>query len=172
MTNLITDNYELTDKTDVFLEKLIMVKRNSKVTKGGRVFGFSALAVVGDKNGKVGIGRGKAKEVPVAIQKAMENAKRKLIFIKLNNGTIYHKISVKYCATKVVMLPASDGTGIISSFIMRSVFEAVGIRNVFAKCFGSKNTNNLVNCVIKGLLDMVRTVESNSIRKSSFKKDV
>ena len=170
MSNFNSDNYETTEKNDTFLEKLIIVKRNSKVTKGGRVFGFSALTVVGDKNGKVGIGRGKAKEVPFAIQKAMENARKNLIFIKLNNGTIYHKISMKYCATKIIMLPASEGTGIISSFIIRSVFEAVGIKNVFAKCFGSKNPNNLVNCVIKGLLYMMKHIESNSIRSTYLKK--
>ncbi len=169
MSNFTAENYESNDKNDVFLEKLIIVKRNSKVAKGGRVFGFSALTVVGDKNGRVGIGRGKAKEVPFAIQKAMENARRNLVFIKLYNGTIFHKISVKYCATKIVMLPASEGTGIISSFVMRAVFEAVGIRNVFAKCFGSKNPNNLVNGVMKGLLDMVKNIESNAIRSSCFK---
>jgi len=170
MSSFSTDNYESTEKADVFLEKLIIVKRNSKVAKGGRVFGFSALTVVGDKNGRVGIGRGKAKEVPFAIQKAMENARRNLTFIKLVNGTIYHKISVKFCATKIVMLPASEGTGIISSFVMRSVFEAVGIRNIFAKCFGSKNPNNLVHCVMKGLLEMVKNIESNAVRSSCLKK--
>lgn len=171
MSNFTPDNYDATEKNDIFLEKLIIVKRNSKVTKGGRVFGFSALTVVGDKNGKVGIGRGKAKEVPFAIQKAMENARRNLIFIKLNNGTIYHKISMKYCATKLIMLPASEGTGIISSFIIRSVFEAVGIKNIFAKCFGSKNPNNLVNCVINGLTNMMKSIESNSIRSTYLKKN-
>ena len=171
MSNFTPDNYDATEKNDIFLEKLIIVKRNSKVTKGGRVFGFSALTVVGDKNGKVGIGRGKAKEVPFAIQKAMENARRNLIFIKLNNGTIYHKISMKYCATKLIMLPASEGTGIISSFIIRSVFEAVGIKNIFAKCFGSKNPNNLVNCVINGLTNMMKSIESNSIRTTYLKKN-
>jgi len=170
MSNFNSENYENTEKSDIFLEKLIIVKRNSKVTKGGRVFGFSALTVVGDKNGKVGIGRGKAKEVPFAIQKAMENARKNLIFIKLNNGTIYHKVSIKYCATKLILLPASEGTGIISSFIIRSVFEAVGIKNIFAKCFGSKNPNNLVNCVIKGLLCMMKNIESNSIRSTYLKK--
>jgi len=171
MANLIADNYESTEKNDIFLEKLIMVKRHSKVAKGGRVFGFSALTVVGDRNGRVGVGRGKAKEVPFAIQKSMDNAKRKFIFIKLNKGTIYHKISAKYCATKIILLPASEGTGIISSFVMRSIFEAVGIKNILAKCFGSKNPNNIVNCVIKGLLSMVRTIESNSVRQSFLKRD-
>lgn len=172
MSNFTPESYENVEKNDTFLEKLIIVKRNSKVTKGGRVFGFSALTVVGDKKGKVGIGRGKAKEVPFAIQKAMENAKKNLISIKLNNGTIYHKISAKYCATKIVLLPASEGTGIISSFIIRSVFEAVGIKNIFAKCFGSKNPNNLVNCVITGLLKMMKNIESSSARSTYLKKKI
>ena len=171
MSSFVTDNYEASEKNDVFLEKLIIVKRNSKVAKGGRVFGFSALTVVGDKNGRVGIGRGKAKEVPFAIQKAMESARKNLVFIKLNGNTIFHQINVKFCSTKVVMLPASEGTGIISSFVMRSVFEAVGIKNIFAKCFGSKNPNNLVNCVMKGLLEMVHNIESHSVRLSCLKKN-
>lgn len=171
MNNLIIDNYELTEKSDTLLEKLIMVKRNSKVSKGGRVFGFSALTVVGDKNGKVGIGRGKAKEVPFAIQKAMENAKKNILHIKLNNGTIFHKITAKYCSTKIIMLPSIDGTGIISSFVTRSIFEAIGIKNILTKCFGSKNPNNLVNCVIKGLIQMSEQIEANSVRKKNIKKE-
>lgn len=171
MNNLIIDNYELTEKSDSLTEKLIMVKRNSKVSKGGRVFGFSALTVVGDKNGKVGIGRGKAKEVPFAIQKAMENAKKNILNIKLNNGTIFHKITAKYCSTKIIMLPSSEGTGIISSFVMRSIFEAIGIKNILAKCFGSKNPNNLVNCVIKGLLKMSESIEAHDIRKKHIKRE-
>ncbi len=164
MNNFINDNNSSTQKTNPYLEKLIIVRRNAKVTKGGRIFGFSALTVVGDKNGKVGVGRGKAKEVPHAIQKAMEYAKKNMVFIPLKDGTIYHTISIKFCATKIVMLPASKGTGIISSTIIRSVFEAVGIKNIFAKCFGSKNPNNMVRAVIKGLLNMVINIESNSIR--------
>ena len=171
MNNLIIDNYELTEKSDVLTEKLIMVKRNSKVCKGGRVFGFSALTVVGDKNGKIGIGRGKAKEVPFAIQKAMENAKKNIINIKLNNGTIFHKITEKYCSTKIIMLPCSEGTGLISSFVMRSIFEAIGIKNILAKCFGSKNPNNLVNCVIKGLFKMTESIEAHDVRKKNIKKE-
>lgn len=169
MTNFITD-YEPTEKTDNLLEKLIIVKRNSKVTKGGRVFGFSAITVVGDKNGKVGIGRGKAKEVPFAIQKAMEDARKNMINIKLNDGTIYHKISVKYCATKLIIAPASEGTGIISSYAIRAIFEVAGIKNIFAKCFGSKNPDNLVKCAIKGLSEIEKNVVSNFNRKNEIKK--
>lgn len=170
MANFIADGYEPSEKIDNLSEKLIIVKRNSKVTKGGRVFGFSAITVVGDKNGRVGIGRGKAKEVPFAIQKAMDDARKNIIFIKLNKGTIYHKISTKYCATKLVMLPASEGTGIISSYAMRAIFEVAGIKNIFAKCFGSKNPDNLVKCAIKGLMEIEKNVESNFNRKSELKK--
>lgn len=159
------DNYESVYKTGTYLEKLIFINRNSKVTKGGRVFGFSALTVVGNGNGKVGIGRGKAKEVPIAIQKAMENAKRNLIFITLNGTTIYHKIIIKYCATKIILLPASNGTGIISCSVMRAIFEVIGIKNIFGKCLGSRNPNNIANAVIKGLLDMQRTIDTNAYRK-------
>lgn len=171
MVNFIPDGYEPSEKSDNLFEKLIIVKRNSKVTKGGRIFGFSAITVVGDKNGKVGIGRGKAKEVPFAIQKAMENARKNIVFIKLNKNTIYHKIATKYCATKLVLLPASDGTGIISSYAIRSIFEIAGIKNIFAKCFGSKNPDNLVKCVIKALLEIERNIESNFNRKLEFNKN-
>ncbi|HFL8824208.1 MAG TPA: 30S ribosomal protein S5 [Candidatus Azoamicus sp. OHIO1] len=165
------ENVELTQKTDVYLEKLIVVRRNSKVAKGGRVFGFSALTVVGDRNGKVGIGRGKAKEVPFAIQKSMENAKANLVNVVINGSTIYHKILVKYCATKIVMLPASDGTGIIASSVMRSVFEAIGIKNVFAKCFGSKNPNNVVRAMLVGLLRMAENIKASSVRRREISRN-
>lgn len=171
MNKLITDNYDLIEKADTLSEKLILVKRNSKVSKGGRVFGFSAITVVGDKNGKVGIGRGKAKEVPFAIQKAMDNAKKNMIQIKLKNGTIFHKITEKFCSTKIIMLPGSEGTGIISSFAIRSIFEAVGVKNVLTKCFGSKNPNNLIKCVIKALIKMSNNVEAATIRKKIIKRD-
>ncbi len=171
MTKIVTDKSNLTEKTDGFFEKLIIVSRNAKVVKGGRVFGFSALSVVGNRNGNVGIGRGKAKEVPLAIQKSVDNAKRKMVFINIRKGTIYHKICVKYCATKLVMFPASEGTGIISSFIMRPIFEAIGIKSIFAKCFGSKNPNNIANAVIKGLSEMTEKIKSNSLRESYLKKN-
>lgn len=170
MSNLIIDHSDIVQKSDGLVEKLIVVKRTSKVSKGGRVFGFSALTVVGDKNGKFGIGRGKAKEVPFAIQKAMENARKNLIYVNLNGDTIYHTVMAKFCSTKVIMLPASKGTGIIASFVMRSIFEAIGVKNVFAKCFGSKNPNNIARCAIKCLLSMVRDVEANSVRSSLISK--
>lgn len=170
MSNLVIDNSDIIQKTDGFLEKLIVVKRTSKVSKGGRVFGFSALTVVGDKNGRFGIGRGKAKEVPFAIQKAMENARKNLIYVKLNGDTIYHSVQSKFCSTKIVILPASKGTGIIASFVMRSIFEAIGIKNVFAKCFGSKNPNNIARCLIKCLLRMMHDIDAKFARISYIRK--
>jgi small subunit ribosomal protein S5 len=171
MSNFIIDNSDVIQKTDGLLEKLIVVKRTSKVSKGGRVFGFSALTVVGDRNGRFGIGRGKAKEVPFAIQKAMENARKNLVFIKLNGDTICHAIKDKFCSTKMIMLPASKGTGIIASFVMRSIFEALGVKNVFAKCFGSKNPNNIARCAMKCFLNMGKDVEARSARYSFFVKN-
>ncbi len=141
-------------KNDIYQEKLICVSRNAKVVKGGRVFGFSALTVVGDGNGKVGVGRGKAKEVPIAIQKAMENARKNFIYIELNNGTLFHKVVAKHCSSKVIILPSRIGTGIIAGNVMRSVFEVIGIKDVLAKCIGSTNANNVVLATLKGLINM------------------
>lgn len=146
---------EVLPKSDGFQEKLVTVSRNAKVVKGGRVFGFSALTVVGDGNGRIGVGRGKAKEVPVAIQKAMESARRNLIRIELKGTTLFHQIKAQHGASKVIMLPASDGTGIIAGNAMRAVFEVLGVQNVLAKCIGSTNPVNVVYATIKGLQSMV-----------------
>ena len=133
------------------IEKLVAVNRVAKVVKGGRIFGFAALAVVGDGNGKVGFGRGKAREVPVAIQKAMEKARRNMISVPLNEGTLHYPVTASHGAAKVHMEPASDGTGIIAGGAMRAIFEVVGIHNVLAKCIGSSNPVNVVRATIKGL---------------------
>ena len=135
-------------------EKLVQVNRVAKVVKGGRIFGFTALTVVGDGNGKVGFGRGKAREVPVAIQKAMEAARRNMIQVDLNNGTIQYPVKAAHGASKVYMQPASEGTGVIAGGAMRAVFEAVGVHNVLAKCNGSRNPINLVRATINGLKQM------------------
>ena len=164
MVYITNENYDFIEKKDSIFEKLVTIKRSAKVTKGGRVFGFSAITVIGDKNGKFGIGKGKSKEIPSAIQKSIENAKNNLVFIKLNNGTIFSEIFVKYCSTKLIMLPAKDGTGIIAPFVIRTIFEAIGIKNIFTKCFGSRNQNNVINCAIKGLFEISKLVESSSIR--------
>ena len=145
---------ELTPKGDGYQEKLVAVSRNAKVVKGGRIFGFSALTVVGDGNGRVGVGRGKAREVPAAIQKAMENARRNLVHVDLNNTTLFHPVKAKHGASKVVLLPASEGTGVIAGGAMRAVFEVVGVQNVLAKCIGSTNPVNVVKATINGLVSM------------------
>lgn len=132
-------------------EKLVNIRRVAKVVKGGRIFGFSALTVVGDGNGRVGMGRGKAREVPVAVQKAMEAARKNMVNVNLHKGTLFHGVQTRHCSTKVVMKPASEGTGIIAGGAMRAVFECAGVHDVLAKCIGSTNPVNVVQATIKGL---------------------
>ncbi|MDO8312956.1 MAG: 30S ribosomal protein S5 [Sideroxyarcus sp.] len=136
---------------DGLREKMIAVNRVTKVVKGGRILGFAALTVVGDGDGKVGMGKGKSKEVPVAVQKSMEECRRKLVKVNLKDGTLHHAVIGRHGAAKVVMLPASEGTGIIAGGAMRAVFEAVGVRNVLAKCIGSSNPYNVVRATLNGL---------------------
>ncbi len=135
-------------------EKLVQVNRVAKVVKGGRIFGFTALTVVGDGNGRVGFGRGKAREVPVAIQKAMEQARRNMISVQLNGHTLQYPIKARHGASKVYMQPASEGTGIIAGGAMRAVLELAGVHNVLAKCYGSTNPVNVVRATINGLKQM------------------
>jgi len=135
-------------------EKLVAVNRVAKVVKGGRIFGFAALAVVGDGNGKVGFGRGKAREVPIAIQKAMEKARQNMITVPLNGNTLHYAITSDHGAAKVHMEPASEGTGIIAGGPMRAVFEVVGVQNILAKSIGSTNPVNVVHATINGLKSM------------------
>jgi small subunit ribosomal protein S5 len=137
--------------TDGLREKMIAINRVTKVVKGGRILGFAALTVVGDGNGAVGMGKGKAKEVPVAVQKAMESARRKMVKVSLKNGTLHHAVEGRHGATKVFMQPAADGTGIIAGGPMRAVFEVVGVTNVLAKCHGSTNPYNLVRATLNAL---------------------
>ncbi|MFA5371638.1 MAG: 30S ribosomal protein S5 [Sideroxydans sp.] len=144
-------NQQQEDKGDGLIEKMIHVNRVTKVVKGGRIMGFAALTVVGDGDGSVGMGKGKSKEVPVAVQKAMEESRRKLVKVNLNEGTLHHPVIGRHGAAKVVMLPASEGTGIIAGGAMRAVFEAVGVRNVLAKCIGSNNPYNVVRATLNGL---------------------
>ena len=140
---------------DGLLEKLVAVNRVAKVVKGGRIFSFSALTVVGDGNGRVGFGSGKAREVPVAIQKAMEKARRNMVTVPLNEkNTLHYPMNAKHGAAKIYMQPASEGTGIIAGGPMRAVFECVGIHNVLAKSNGSTNPVNVVRATIKGLTAM------------------
>jgi small subunit ribosomal protein S5 len=142
------------DSPEGFQEKLVTVNRVAKVVKGGRIFGFAALTVVGDGSGRVGMGRGKAREVPAAIQKALENARRNMSSIALNGDTLQYAIIGEHGAAKVYMQPASQGTGIIAGGPMRAVFEVLGVHNVLAKCIGSSNPINVVRATIKGLQGM------------------
>ncbi|GAA0699196.1 30S ribosomal protein S5 [Marinobacterium maritimum] len=135
-------------------EKLVQVNRVAKVVKGGRIFGFTALTVVGDGNGRVGFGRGKAREVPVAIQKAMEQARRNMISVQLNGHTLQYPVKARHGASKVYMQPASEGTGVIAGGAMRAVLELAGVHNVLAKCYGSTNPVNVVRATINGLKQM------------------
>jgi small subunit ribosomal protein S5 len=139
---------------DDLLEKLVAVNRVAKVVKGGRQFGFTALTVVGDGNGKVGFGYGKAREVPLAIQKAMEKARANMTTVAITNGTLQYPLKARHGAAKIYMQPASEGTGVIAGGAMRAVFEAVGVHNVLAKCNGSRNPINLVRATISGLKSM------------------
>jgi small subunit ribosomal protein S5 len=144
-------SYDQNTKGDGYIEKLVEVARNAKVVKGGKIFSFAAVTVVGDGNGRIGIGRGKAREVPVAIQKSLENARKNMRPVVLKGGTIHHQISGKHGATRVFMKPASDGTGIIAGGAMRAVFEVLGVKNVLAKIGGSANPVNVVRATLKAL---------------------
>ena len=139
---------------DGMIEKLVAVNRVSKTVKGGRQFTFTALTVVGDGAGKVGFGYGKAREVPVAIQKSMEYARKGMLTVDLNNGTLWHPVKAGHGAARVFMQPASEGTGVIAGGAMRDVLEAVGVKNVLAKAVGSRNPINLVRATLVGLESM------------------
>lgn len=139
---------------DDLIEKLVTVNRVAKVVKGGRQFGFTALTVVGDGQGQVGFGYGKAREVPIAIQKSMQSARKNMISINLNNDTLVYAKKGRHGATLVYMQPASEGTGVIAGGAMRAVFEAAGVRNVLAKSYGSRNPINVVRATIKGLSEI------------------
>lgn len=149
---------------DDLIEKLVAVNRVAKVVKGGRQFSFSAITVVGNGNGKIGMGYGKAKEVPLAIQKSMQAARKNLHTVTLKKETIYYETTGRYGASKVFMRPAADGTGIIAGGPMRAVFECVGVRNVLAKSFGSRNPINLVKATINAL-DGIRSPERVAKRR-------
>ena len=135
-------------------EKLVQVNRVAKVVKGGRIFAFTALTVVGDGKGRVGFGRGKAREVPVAIQKAMEAARKNMVDVALDGTTLQYPVRAQHGGSKVFMQPASEGTGIIAGGAMRAVLEVVGVQNVLSKCYGSTNPVNVVRSTIKGLQAM------------------
>jgi small subunit ribosomal protein S5 len=150
---------ETEERGDGLREKMIGVNRVTKVVKGGRIMAFAALTVVGDGNGAVGMGKGKAREVPVAVQKAMEKARRNMVKVSLKNGTLHHAVVGEHGAAKVYMQPASAGTGIIAGGPMRAVFEVMGVHDVLAKCIGSTNPYNIVRATLKGLAAMSSPAE-------------
>ena len=152
------------------VEKVVSIQRVTKVTKGGRTFSFSAIVVVGDQNGIVGYGLGKAKEVTLAITKATDNAKKQLIRIPLLNGTIPHEQYGKYGGATVFVRPASSGTGVIAGGAMRSVIESVGVKDILAKSKGSTNPHNLVKATVQALMSLRDVNEIASIRGISVSK--
>ena len=157
--------------TDDFLEKLVTVNRVAKVVKGGRQFGFTALTVVGDGNGRVGFGYGKAREVPIAIQKSMQAARKDMIKINLTNETLQYAKKGRHGATYVYMQPASEGTGIIAGGAMREVFECAGVRNVLAKCYGSRNPINVVRATI-GALSQIHSPKDIAAKRGKKIKEI
>ncbi len=152
-------------------EKLVQVNRVAKTVKGGRIFAFTALTVVGDGNGKVGFGRGKAREVPIAIQKAMEAARRNMISVELNGDTIQYPTKGRHGASKVYMQPASQGTGVIAGGAMRSVLEIAGVQNVLAKCYGSTNPVNVVRATFEALRAM-QSPENVAARRGKTAEEI
>lgn len=162
---------EVTASKDDLIEKLVAVNRVAKVVKGGRQFGFTALTVVGDGNGMIGFGYGKAKEVPLAIQKAMDKARKNMKSVPLKGDTLQHSVTGIHGAANVYMQPASEGTGVIAGGAMRAVLETVGVRNVLAKSVGSNNPQNLVRATIKGL-QSVQSPESVAIKRGKSTEDI
>ncbi|MDD5403442.1 MAG: 30S ribosomal protein S5 [Sulfuricella sp.] len=161
---------DMEDRGDGLREKMISVNRVTKVVKGGRIMSFAALTVVGDGDGGIGMGKGKAKEVPVAVQKAMDEARRNLVKVNLKSGTLHHAVTGTHGAAKVYMQPASEGTGIIAGGPMRAIFEVMGVHNVLAKCIGSTNPYNMVRATINGLQAMNTPAEVAAKRGKSVEE--
>lgn len=147
------------ERDDGLREKMIAVNRVTKVVKGGRILGFAALTVVGDGDGGIGMGKGKSKEVPVAVQKAMDEARRKMFKVSLRDGTLQHTVVGEHGASRVLISPAKQGTGVIAGGPMRAVFDVMGITNVVAKSIGSTNPYNMVRATLDGLRKMSTPAE-------------
>ena len=162
---------EKNQPADEFTEKLVAVNRTSKTVKGGRQFGFTALTVVGDGAGRVGFGFGKAREVPVAISKAMAQARKNLIQVSLKRDTLHYAVRGTHGATRVLMQPASGGTGVIAGGGMRAVLECVGVRNVLAKSYGSRNPINVVRATINAL-SAVRSPDNIAAKRGKSLEDI
>jgi small subunit ribosomal protein S5 len=158
------------ERDDGLREKMVSINRVTKVVKGGRILGFAALTVVGDGDGGIGMGKGKSREVPVAVQKAMEEARRKMVKIALKNGTLQHAVIGEHGASRVLMQPASAGTGIIAGGPMRAVFEVMGVTDVLAKCLGSTNPYNVVRATLDGLTKMSTPSEVAAKRGKSVEE--
>ena len=159
------------DPNEGLMEKLVQVNRVAKTVKGGRIFAFTALTVVGDGNGKIGFGRGKAREVPQAIQKAMESARRDMINVELDGTTIQYPTTATHAGSKIYMQPASEGTGVIAGGAMRSVLELAGVQNVLAKCYGSTNPVNVVRATMKAL-QAVKSPEQIAAKRGLAVEDI
>src|SRR5690554_1570948 len=159
-------------RDDGMREKMVGINRVSKVVKGGRVLGVAALTVVGDGDGGIGMGKGKSREVPVAVQKAMDEARRKLTKISLRNGTLQHTVVGRHGAARVLMQPAPNGTGIIAGGPMRAVFEVMGVTDVICKCIGSTNPYNVVRATINGLVSINTPAEIAAKRGKSVEEIV
>jgi small subunit ribosomal protein S5 len=162
---------EKTQSADELTEKLVAVNRTAKVVKGGRQFGFTALTVVGDGAGRVGFGFGKAREVPVAISKAMAQARKNMVNVSLRNDTLHYAVKGSHGATRVLMLPASSGTGVIAGGGMRAVLECAGVRNVLAKSYGSRNPVNVVRATVKALAN-VRSPDDIAAKRGKSLEDI
>lgn len=139
------------EQDDGIREKMIAVNRVTKVVKGGRILGFAALTVVGDGDGRIGMGKGKSREVPVSVQKAMDQARRAMVKVPLRNGTIFHAVEGHHGASRVMLHPAPEGTGVIAGGPMRAIFDVMGIRNIVAKSHGSSNPYNMVRATLDAL---------------------
>ena len=157
-------------RDDGLKEKMIAVNRVTKVVKGGRILGFAALTVVGDGDGRIGMGKGKAREVPVAVQKAMEAARRGMFKVQLKNGTIHHNVTGEHGAAKVLMAPARPGDGIIAGGPMRAVFEVMGITDIVAKSHGSTNPYNMVRATLDALKHSTTAAEVAAKRGKSVEE--
>jgi small subunit ribosomal protein S5 len=162
---------ERSQSADEYLEKLVAVNRTAKVVKGGRQFGFTALTVVGDGAGRVGFGFGKAREVPVAISKAMAAARKNMVNVALKRETLHYPVKGSHGATRVFMQPASDGTGVIAGGGMRAVLECAGVRNVLAKSYGSRNPINVVRATVKALA-AVRSPEDIAAKRGKSVEEI
>lgn len=158
------------ERDDGLREKMVSINRVTKVVKGGRILGFAALTVVGDGDGSIGMGKGKSREVPVAVQKAMDEARRKMAKVNLKNGTLHHTVIGRHGASTVMIQPAPEGTGIIAGGAMRAVFDVMGVTNIVAKAHGSTNPYNIVRATINGLLGQSTPAEVAAKRGKSVEE--